>query len=182
MNRLTSFRMLGLGTVLASTLMFGNGSVGLAQDTPAKPEESHLAHVHKGTCATLDPAPQQSLENVEPRKDSDGNVKTDPVGVLTAPRVLFSSTSVDMKLDDMLADAHAINVHKSAAEPNVYIACGDIGGTVIDDKLFIGLAPLNNSGFFGIATLEKDGDKTKIKVYLSEPAAGTTEPNATPAT
>lgn len=181
MNRLTSLRMLGLGAILTSTLMFGSGSVALAQDTPVKPEESHLANIHKGTCATLDPAAQQGLENVEPRKDSDGNVKTDPIGVLTSPRVLFSSTSVDMKMDDMLSDAHAINLTKSASEPGVYIACGDIGGTIVDDKLYIGLASLNNSGFYGVATLEKDGDKTKVEVYLVEPAAGTT-PNATPAT
>ncbi|MGI8483634.1 MAG: hypothetical protein ACR2OU_05170 [Thermomicrobiales bacterium] len=181
MSRLASLRVLGVGAILASTIMFSGGSMALAQDSKVDPSQSHLAHVHKGTCATLDPAPQQNLNNVEPRKDKDGNVKTDPQGVLTSPQVLFSSTEVDMKLDDMLADAHAINVHKSAKEPMVYIACGDIGGTVIDDKLYIGLAPLNNSGFYGVATLEKDGDKTKIEIYLVEGKPGATEPNATPA-
>jgi hypothetical protein len=34
---------------------------------------------------------------------------------------------------------HAINVHQSAEEIDVYIACGDIGGQMMDPTLVIGL-------------------------------------------
>ena len=64
------------------------------------------AHIHKGSCAKLDPTPAYSLTSVESGK---------------------SSTTVDAKLDDLQKGAYAINVHKSAADIKTYVACGDIG-------------------------------------------------------
>jgi hypothetical protein len=175
---LKSIRALTVGVLLAGSMLAGGIGAVTAQDsTTTAPTESHLAHIHKGTCANLDPAPQQNLNNVEPRKDDDGNIP-DPQGILTSPQVLYSETEVDMKLDDMLTEAHAVNVHLSAEQPDVYIACGDIGGSVIDDDLFIGLEPLNDSGYFGVAKLHKDGDKTHVEIYLVMPSQ---QPNnATP--
>ena len=37
-----------------------------------------------------------------------------------------STSTVDVKLDDLRNGAFAINVHKSAAEIQTYVACGDI--------------------------------------------------------
>lgn len=178
MHPLKSIRALSVGLLLAGSTIAGGVGLVAAQDTStAAPTESHLAHIHKGTCAALDPAPQQNLNNVEPRKDSDGKIP-EPQGILTSPEVLYSETEVDMKLDDMLSEAHAINVHLSAEHPETYIACGDIGGSVIDDDLYIGLLPQNDSGYTGVAKLHKDGDKTKVEIYLVVPAAPS---NATPA-
>lgn len=176
MHLMKSIRALSIGLLLAGSTIAGGIGLVAAQDSTTPPAESHLAHVHKGTCANLDPAPQQNLNNVEPRKDDDGNIP-DPEGILTSPQVLYSETKVDMKLDDMLSEAHAINVHLSAEQPNVYIACGDIGGSVIDDDLYIGLLPLNDSGYTGVAKLHRDGDKTDIEIYLVVPVAPA---NATP--
>jgi hypothetical protein len=64
------------------------------------------AHIHPGTCADLDPVPKYPLENVV-----DGS----------------SQTSVDVSLEDLALEVYAINVHKSAEEADVYVACGDIG-------------------------------------------------------
>ncbi|MGC4191188.1 MAG: hypothetical protein QM589_08475 [Thermomicrobiales bacterium] len=179
---LKSARALTVGLLLAGSTIAGSVGLVAAQDsstTTAANTESHLAHIHKGTCANLDPAPQQNLNNVEPRKDDDDDDKTpEPQGILTSPQVLYSKTDVDMKLDDMLSEAHAINVHLSAEQPEVYIACGDIDGTVIDDDLYIGLAPLNDSGYYGVAKLHKDGDKTEVEIFLVVPAE--TPSNATP--
>lgn len=182
MSRGISLRLLGIAAMLMGSIAFSGGMAVAQGTTESDANASHLAHIHKGTCDNLDPTPQENLNNVEPRKNDDDEVESNPEGVLNSPRVLFSKTDVDMSLDDMLAESHAINVHKSAEEPMVYIACGDIGGTVIDDELDIGLAPLNNSGFYGVAVLKKDGDKTTVEIYLVEPTAGSEEttPNATP--
>ena len=68
--------------------------------------ETQPAHIHKGSCAKLDPTPLYALADVK-----DGK----------------SISTVDAKLDDLRNGAFAINVHKSAAEIKTYVACGDIG-------------------------------------------------------
>lgn len=62
-------------------------------------------HIHLGTCSNLDKAPKWKLE---PLKDGK------------------STTMVPASLDTIIKDQTAINVHKSAAEIQVYVACGDI--------------------------------------------------------
>ena len=64
------------------------------------------AHIHKGSCSKLDPTPAYALADVKNGK---------------------STSTVDAKLDDLRKGAFAINVHKSAAEIQTYVACGDIG-------------------------------------------------------
>ena len=63
------------------------------------------AHIHDGSCAKLDPKPRVPLQNVV-----GGN----------------STTTLDMKLDDVMSKGGAINVHKSAADLKTYVACGDM--------------------------------------------------------
>ena len=63
------------------------------------------AHIHDGTCASLDPKPRIPLQNVV-----DGK----------------SKTTLDMKMDDIMSKGGAINVHKSAADVKTYVACGDL--------------------------------------------------------
>ena len=63
------------------------------------------AHIHEGTCAKLDPKPKQGLENVV-----DGK----------------STTTVPVKLDELMKGKNAINVHKSTDDIQTYVACGNI--------------------------------------------------------
>jgi hypothetical protein len=63
------------------------------------------AHIHLGTCDKLDKAPKWPLEPVK-----DGR----------------SVTMVPVPLDTILREKSAINIHKSAAEASVYVACGNI--------------------------------------------------------
>jgi Cu/Zn superoxide dismutase len=63
------------------------------------------AHVHDGSCAKLDPKPKYPLQNVV-----DGK----------------STSEVPAKIDELTGGKLAINVHKSAEEAKVYVACGDI--------------------------------------------------------
>jgi hypothetical protein len=64
------------------------------------------AHVHEGTCAKLDPKPKYPLTNV-----MDGK----------------STSEVPADIKTLMAGNLAINVHKSADEAKVYVACGNIG-------------------------------------------------------
>lgn len=73
------------------------------ENPPANPQP---AHIHKGSCTKLDPKPAYGLQNV---------VGGD------------STTVVVVALDDLRDGDFAVNVHKSGAEADIYVACGDIG-------------------------------------------------------
>lgn len=64
------------------------------------------AHIHKGTCAKLNPAPEEPLHNV-----------VNGMSVTTVPGVTIKT---------LLASKHAINVHKSPSDLPTYVSCGDI--------------------------------------------------------
>lgn len=132
-------------------------------------EEAHPAHIHTGSCADLG-------EVVAPLLDVA--VPADAVyeGAKAAHPVKISQTHVDMPLQEIIDGGHAINIHRSAAEIDVYIACGDIGGYVITDpagrtELFVGLGELNDSGHTGVARLGvgDDPNQTEVSVQLIEP-------------
>ena len=77
----------------------------LELENPASPDPQP-AHIHKGTCAELDPTPAYPLTNVE-----DGK----------------SETTVNVALDELKSGEFAINVHKSEPEIKTYVSCGNIG-------------------------------------------------------
>jgi Domain of unknown function (DUF4331) len=68
----------------------------------------HPAHIHTGTCDDLNPNPLFPLENV----DANGH----------------SETTVDVGLKELTGGGFAINLHLSAQQIGVYVACGNIGG------------------------------------------------------
>jgi len=63
------------------------------------------AHIHLGRCDNLDKAPKWNLEAVKGGR---------------------SVTVVPVSLDTILQERTAINVHKSAAEAQIYVSCGNI--------------------------------------------------------
>lgn len=71
--------------------------------------EPQPAHIHAGSCADLNPTPFYPLSSV---------VNGKSITVITEDDVA--------NLDYDLYNQFAINVHKSAAEASVYVACGDI--------------------------------------------------------
>ena len=65
----------------------------------------HPAHIHRGSCAELDPSPEFPLEDVV-----DGR----------------SETTLDISVSDLVLDEYAVNVHESAENADVYVACADV--------------------------------------------------------
>jgi hypothetical protein len=87
----------------------GNGMVAVVIDiTAGGVTDPQPAHIHQGTCAQLDPQPAFPLNSVE-----DGK----------------SVTEIEADFDTLTATPYAVNIHKSAAEVSVYVACGDITTT-----------------------------------------------------
>src|SRR5215204_829774 len=133
----------------------------------------HPAHIHSGTCDNLG-------DIVAPLSDGTELTAGEVFGAQTAVLVKESATDVALPLGDILAAPHAINIHESAEAIQNYIACGDIGGRVIDGDLTIGLRELNGSGYHGVSVLAGDDDLTNVKVYFTkEEYAAETEQDAT---
>ena len=174
--------------VVALTLLVTAGfalapSVSVAQDsTPAMGQGTHQhpAHIHSGTCETLG-------DVVYPLNDLTApDMQATPMAGMATPMagmgevVAQSSTTVDAPLDDILGAEHAINVHLSAEEIDVYIACGDVTGTPDGDQLQIDLEELNNSGYQGMAWLMDNGDGTTTVNAVLMQSDRMATPEATP--
>jgi hypothetical protein len=179
MARFSSLKRLAFGSLLAGSLVAGG--VGVVAQDEAATGPSHPAHIHAGTCDDLEPNPVAPLNNLELRQNEDADDNT-VQGTLTASQMFWSgSDELDLNWDDMLATSHSVNVHESDENIQTYIACGEIGGIVVDDSLVIGLHQLNDSGYSGIAILRKDGDdNVDVEVYLAGPPASEMDPAATP--
>ncbi|HEX8598828.1 MAG TPA: hypothetical protein VF952_09980 [Chloroflexia bacterium] len=105
------------------------------------------AHIHRGTCANLDPKPAYPLTSVV-----NG----------------MSETSVAVSLTELVNGEYAINVHKSGPEAAVYVSCGDIpnmftqggtagGGTTVgmpatgsSDLTFVALLAILGASLMGV--------------------------------
>lgn len=165
-RRWTSAAPLALVLAGATALAVAIGAPATrAQDGGDAP---HPAHIHAGTCADLG-------DVVFPLTDVQEDTAGERFGAESALLVKESETDVPATLSDILAAPHAINIHESADAIQNYIACGDIGGRVVDGDLLIGLQEINGSGHFGVARLESDDDATDVYVYLTEGGEGATE-------
>jgi plastocyanin len=177
---LKSVFAVALLVLLSGFVMTQRGA--LAQD-----EESHPAHIHSGTCGDGLGDVVYPLSNVSEAALVNGTPVAGATGGATdAIPVAISGTTVPSTLADLLASPYAINIHESAENIGNYIACGNIGGTMIGTSdLAIGLGELNESGYSGVATLHDNGDgTTAVSVYLTEAYSedmGTGGEAATPA-
>jgi plastocyanin len=156
-------RWMALATPVATLMVVIAMSAPLARGQEA--DAPHPAHIHSGTCDNLG-------DIVAPLSDVTELTAGESFGAETAVLVKESETDVASPLGDFLSAPHAINVHESAEAIQNYIACGDIGGRVIDGDLVIGLRELNGSGHHGVAVLEGDDDGTDVKLYLAEEGTG----------
>jgi hypothetical protein len=83
-----------------------NGTTRVTIDISGGSEVPQPAHIHAGQCGpTLNPAPVYPLNSVINGK---------------------SETVIEVDLHDLTGGTFALNVHKSAAEASVYVACGNV--------------------------------------------------------
>lgn len=164
-----SMRRAGVLAIAAMTLLLPGSLAQTPEGGEPATEAPHPAHIHAGSCAELGEVVLPLSDVAAPAGEHSGPESALPVKT--------GQTTVDMPLQEIIDGGHAINVHLSADEIGTYIACGDIGGTVITDangrmELMIGLGELNDSGHHGIAWLGADGEQTDVSVHLAGSASG----------
>jgi uncharacterized cupredoxin-like copper-binding protein len=179
-----------LGVVIVALILalFGGPLLmvprGLAQEaSPPRP-----SHIHVGDCDELGEVIQPLNSLTVPSGPVSGNAEA------VVAEAAF--TNVPLSLTDMLATDHALKVHLSKEQIQIYLACGDIGGAVdADGALIVGLKELDNSGYTGIAYLVPAANgSTNVSVLIAKvlpgggipaaaasPAAGTGAETTTPA-
>ncbi|HZS32075.1 MAG TPA: hypothetical protein VFC42_01705 [Methylomirabilota bacterium] len=84
----------------------GSGKTRVTVEVTGQPSGTpQPMHIHKGTCAELDPKPAYGLPALTNGK---------------------SEATVNVPLATLQQDAYAINGHKSAQEVSTYVFCGEI--------------------------------------------------------
>ncbi len=83
-----------------------SGGVRVTVELENAPDQAQPTHIHIGTCAAINKAPEYALEST----------------------VKGRSTTVvrGVSLKDLLSQHYAVNVHKSADDLGTYASCGDI--------------------------------------------------------
>ena len=96
----------GSGETGSATLTQQDDGVKVVVTLKGAPATAQPTHIHKGTCAKINAAPEYPLTSV-----TNGTSTTVVKGV---------------KLADLLSSDYAINVHKSPDDLATYVSCGDI--------------------------------------------------------
>ena len=131
------------------------------------------SHIHEGDCDELGQIIQPLTALTVPVGQVSGN--TDAVVAEAA------FTVIPQSLDELLTADHALKVHLSKEQIQIYLACGDIGGTVdANGALIVGMKELDNSGYTGIAYLAPAGaGGTSVSVMIAKVRPGGTPETAT---
>lgn len=172
----------GVLTLLLGVMLVGGVPVGAQEGTPmaspAAAAAGHPAHIHEGTCDSLNPAPAYPLADVALPEDGVGTPA--PMGRMAERHeVETSSTVVPVALEDLLASPHAINIHQSAEQIDTYIACGEIAGVVrphprmsMAEALVVPLREQSASGYAGMVWLQPDGEETTVTIFIAQGLVG----------
>ena len=159
-------RAVGVLALTGLAALLGTNAAGLAQDDaeapPARPVE-----IVAGSCAEPGDPVAELTEATFPEGER--------VGQEGATVSETSFTGVDLLLDDLLADPHAVVVRPSAEAADELLACGEIGG-VFDElgAVIIGLGDEGDSGYAGIAFLSPDDEngQTNVSVFVAPNGGG----------
>jgi hypothetical protein len=124
----------------------------------------HPSHIHVGDCAMPGDVKAPLLDV--------GVVGNDAQGAGEHVHVDIGRSTVNLAVADMLADAHTIVVHASKDDMGTFISCGNIGGHDVDGSFLVGMGPVGDSGYSGIAWLTDNGDGTSdVQVTISHSGA-----------
>jgi hypothetical protein len=124
----------------------------------------HPSHIHAGDCSMPGDV-VVGLSDV-------GVVGNDAEGAEAHVHVDIGRSTVELALADILATDHSIMVHQSADDMGTILSCGAIGGHDVDGSFLVGMGPVGDSGYSGIAWLTDNGDGTTgVQVTISHSGA-----------
>lgn len=169
MHRLTAMTCdrIGRGRYLAIAISIATSTLaGPSSHTLAHEAHGHPARIHEGTCEELG-AVAFRLNGVGGSVDLDNApvATPTPVNPATAYQVMVSETTIDATVDDVLAAEHAVMIYESDDAMDA-IACGNVGGAMLNGTLITGLADAGVPGHVGFALFRAEGAQTTVSLML----------------
>ncbi len=157
----TEFRGVSFYNV-ATDAAAGASPSGSATETLTAETDGSNAAIYAGDCdADFSVDPVATLTNV---RQPSGDVE----GADGASAVETSSTTLDLSLNDVLAQDHVLVVFDED-DDTVPLVCGPVGGIVSEDgALVVALPAVGASRYSGVAYLSEDGDQTQATIFLAE--------------
>jgi len=134
--------------------------------TRAHAADGHPAKIHEGTCETLGRV-AFPLTGVGASVDLEQTPVATPAAInpQSSYQVMISETTIPASLDTLLAGEHAVMVYDSDENLRA-VACGNVGGALMDDTLVVGLAEMGVPGHTGFALFRPDGDQTVVTILF----------------
>jgi hypothetical protein len=124
----------------------------------------HPSHIHAGDCS-------MPGEVIAPLS-LVGVVGNDAQGAESHVHVDIGLSTVGLALEDILAADHSIMVHQAEDDLGTILSCGSIGGHDVNGSFLVGMGPVGDSGYSGIAWLTDNGDgTTDVQVTISHSGA-----------
>ena len=80
------------------------------------------------------------------------------------------TATIDTTVDDLLATEHAVMLYDNDEDMQA-IACGNIGGAMLDDTLVAGLGESASRGMSALPYFKPDGDKTDVTILIGHAMA-----------
>jgi hypothetical protein len=156
----TSMRRSNMARLLLVALVV-LASTALATPWPASAQQTGAtAEIRQGNCDEVGDVVSPLVEARLPAGDRRGHPAAMPAA--------NSFTTVPLSLDALTASDHAIVVPFPVEDE--LVACGDIGGTLIETgALIVGLAPQGDEGISGIAYLSPGAGpaQTNVSLFIS---------------
>lgn len=153
-------------------LLFGGGAVA-GQEVGGAATEARPSHIHEGTCeALIGPDFAFELTDVEV---AGGEALGEEASVAGVEPVAVGFTMLNQSLDSLVATPLAVDVHRSDADDETFVACGEIAGPLTaNGGLAVAMTEQGGSGFAGVAFFTRsavDPNLTGVSVLLVEPTA-----------
>ena len=136
--------------------------------TAAQPESlpAFIARIHGGTCEAWVPASYAHQDATPVATEAGGDAAAAQTAAIP---VGSTSTTVAVKLEDVVSQPHAVVVYRGTTESPDILACGNVGGSEQADMVVFGLREAGGSDYAGVAELRRHGiirDQTEVTVYL----------------
>lgn len=138
------------------------GDVPAATETLTAETDGSTAAIYLGDCN------QDEFSDPVAQLNPIATPEGDAAGVADVPDVETSFSTVQLSLDELLGEDHALVVFDQD-DATVPLACGVIGGVVTEDgALAFGLPLVGDSRYSGVAFLIPDEDATNVSIFLAE--------------
>lgn len=136
--------------------------------TIGDPAAVHPANLHHGTCASPgETAFSLTAVGIPPAAPVTPSAHLETIGAASAIPVSTSTTTVGASLSELTDNSYAIDIKKSSYDLDVDVACGDIGGQMVDGDLVVSLQQRHNAGDVGVLLLHPvDAGRTRITIMM----------------